>query len=61
MISAVRKHYDGVLIVGGGITDSETASNIARAGADIIVIGTLIEKQKNWQDEFQRMVTKIQK
>ena len=61
MIAAVRKHYDGVLIVGGGITDSETASNIARAGADIIVIGTLIEKQKNWQDEFQRMVTKIQK
>src|SRR6266498_230202 len=61
MIAAVRKHYDGVLIVGGGITDSETASNIAKAGADIIVIGTLIEKQKNWQDEFQRIVTKIQK
>jgi phosphoglycerol geranylgeranyltransferase len=61
MIAAVRKYYDGVLIVGGGITDSETASTIAKAGADIIVIGTLIEKQKNWQDEFQRIVNEIQK
>lgn len=61
MIAAVRKYYDGVLIVGGGITDSETANILAKAGADIIVIGTLIEKQKNWQNEFRRIVNKIQK
>jgi phosphoglycerol geranylgeranyltransferase len=61
MISAVRKHFDGVLIVGGGITDSETASLIANAGADILVIGTLIEKGTNWQDEFRKIVNKLQK
>jgi len=61
MVSAVRKHFDNVLIVGGGITDSDTAAAIAGAGADIIVIGTLIEKHKNWQDEFHKIVTRIQR
>jgi phosphoglycerol geranylgeranyltransferase len=61
MIAAVRKHFDGVLIVGGGITDPEVASLIATAGADILVIGTLIERSINWQDEFNKIIKKIQK
>jgi phosphoglycerol geranylgeranyltransferase len=61
MIAAVRKHFDGILIVGGGITDPEIASLIATAGADILVIGTLIERSINWQDEFNRIINKIQK
>jgi len=61
MIAAVRKHFDGVLIVGGGITDPEVASLIASAGADILVIGTLIERSINWQDEFNKIIKKIQK
>src|SRR5919202_1078220 len=44
MVSAVRKHYTGILIVGGGIRTPETAKEIANAGADAIVIGTMIEK-----------------
>ena len=44
MVSVVRKTYDGFLIVGGGIREAETARNIARAGADGIVIGTLLEE-----------------
>jgi phosphoglycerol geranylgeranyltransferase len=61
MIAAVRKHYDGVLIVGGGITDPDVASQITNAGADILVIGTLIERSVNWKDEFNKIIKKIQK
>jgi phosphoglycerol geranylgeranyltransferase len=49
MVAAVRKNYGGILIVGGGIRDAATAGEIARAGADIIVIGTMIEKETNWE------------
>jgi len=41
-IRAVRKIYDGILIVGGGITTAETARKAAKAGADILVIGNLL-------------------
>jgi phosphoglycerol geranylgeranyltransferase len=44
MVSAVRVNFEGLLIVGGGIKDRETAVSIAEAGADVIVIGTLFEK-----------------
>ncbi|MBI3860141.1 MAG: geranylgeranylglyceryl/heptaprenylglyceryl phosphate synthase [Thaumarchaeota archaeon] len=43
-IALVRKFYDGLLIVGGGITTSTVAERAAGAGADIIVIGNLLEK-----------------
>lgn len=45
MVSAVRKAYDGVLIVGGGIKTVENAKIVAAAGADIIVIGTMLEAE----------------
>lgn len=41
-IQAVRKIYDGILIVGGGITTPEAAAKATNAGADIIVIGNLM-------------------
>jgi len=44
MVKTVRKIFKGFLIVGGGIRDPKTAKNIASAGADAIVIGTLLEK-----------------
>lgn len=43
-IRAVRKHYSGLLIVGGGISSPERAKEISRAGADVIVVGNLIRK-----------------
>jgi phosphoglycerol geranylgeranyltransferase len=43
-VSAVRKLFKGFLIVGGGIRSPKTAEQIAKAGADAIVIGTFIEK-----------------
>lgn len=44
MVSAVRQNFDGLLIVGGGIKDARTAKEIAKAGADVIVVGTMFEK-----------------
>jgi len=42
-IRAVRRIYDGLLIVGGGITTAGTARKAAKAGADILVIGNLLQ------------------
>jgi len=42
VISAVKRVYGGLLIVGGGITTAETARRTAKAGADILVIGNLL-------------------
>jgi phosphoglycerol geranylgeranyltransferase len=59
MVAAVRKHYDGTLIVGGGIKTPEMASTIAKAGADIIVVGTMIEKDGNWQQKLSSMISSM--
>lgn len=45
MITAVRKVYDGTLIVGGGIKGPKDAKEAADAGADIIVIGSMLENK----------------
>jgi phosphoglycerol geranylgeranyltransferase len=44
MVSAVRQNFNGLLIVGGGIRDVKTAREMAKAGADVLVIGTIFEK-----------------
>lgn len=54
MIRAVRKVYDGTLIVGGGITSSNSAVKAARAGAEIVVVGSILETPK-----FQSVLTNI--
>lgn len=43
VVTAVRKHFQGLLIVGGGITTPQTATRLAEAGADLLVIGNLLE------------------
>lgn len=44
MVSQVRRSVDIPLIVGGGIRTVEDATEVARAGADIIVQGTAMEE-----------------
>ena len=55
IIKAVRKVYDGMLIVGGGITSHQIARSKIRAGADAIVIGNLLEL-RGFEREFERIV-----
>jgi phosphoglycerol geranylgeranyltransferase len=59
MVAAVRKQYEGMLIVGGGIRTPDAAGEIASAGADMIVVGTMIEKDGNWQQKFASIVKSI--
>jgi phosphoglycerol geranylgeranyltransferase len=43
VVKAVRKSFKGILVVGGGITTPEIAATLAKAGADLLVIGNLLE------------------
>jgi len=44
MIRQVKKNISVPLIVGGGIRSAEDAEEICKAGADVIVIGNVLEK-----------------
>jgi len=59
MIRKVKKLTDIILIVGGGIRDGETASKIAKAGADIIVTGTVVENSSQVEDKIKELVDGI--
>ena len=59
MVSSVRKYFDGMLIVGGGIKDSVVAKELADAGADILVIGTLLEQDPDWENKFSNIISAI--
>lgn len=45
MISKVRENISLPVIVGGGISNAEIVTEIYKAGADMIVVGSAIEKQ----------------
>jgi phosphoglycerol geranylgeranyltransferase len=55
-VKTVRKFYDGILIVGGGITSGEKARRLSAAGADIIVVGNLL--QARGHEEALREIAK---
>jgi len=57
-IQAVRKFYDGILIVGGGITSAEKARKVATSGADIIVVGNLLQSSGH-ERIFQEIIKTI--
>ncbi len=48
MIGAVRDAVEVPIIVGGGIRTPEAAIELAKAGADFIVTGTVIEDEKDF-------------
>jgi phosphoglycerol geranylgeranyltransferase len=55
-IKSVKKFYNGILLVGGGITSSETAARAANAGADILVVGNLLRRE-GYEETLQQIVT----
>ena len=60
MVATVRKVFDGFIIVGGGIKAAKIANSLIKAGADGLVIGTLLE-QTNGLKKFTEMVKSIKK
>lgn len=48
MIRAVKKEISIPLIVGGGIRTAKAAKDVARAGADVVVTGTIVEEAGNF-------------
>jgi phosphoglycerol geranylgeranyltransferase len=59
IVASVRKVFDGVLMVGGGITKPDQAKEVAHAGADILVIGTLLEKE-GFEPTLKDIISSIQ-
>jgi len=56
MVSAVRETIDCTLIVGGGIRSGKVAAELAKAGADIIVTGTLVEQGEGNMGKIKEIV-----
>jgi geranylgeranylglyceryl phosphate synthase family protein len=54
-IRMVRKFYDGILIVGGGITSAEMARKASKAGADILVVGNLLQTE-GYEEPLRQIV-----
>lgn len=60
MIQAVRKNTSIPLLVGGGIRDPRTAQEKANAGANVIITGTAIEKDKQFKTTVADIVEAIE-
>ena len=59
MIKAVKKSVDLPLIVGGGIKTAEKAFLNCKAGADMIVVGNIIEKNPSLIKEIAEAVKSV--
>jgi len=60
ILKAVRKYYQGTIIVGGGITNAKSAKLLSKSGADILVIGNLLEKD-NFEIDLKKITTTLKK
>lgn len=61
MIAGVKSLTDILLIVGGGIRTEEDASRVSRAGADIIVTGTVVEQVEDVKEKVRELVDATRK
>ena len=59
IVSAVRNEIEVLLIVGGGIRTPKTASEAVKAGADIIVTGTLVETSHKLKEEMSTLIKAV--
>jgi len=58
MVKAARESVDIPLVVGGGIVTPKQAADLAAAGADIIVTGTLVEDD-DFEVRLKRIIDKV--
>ena len=59
MITSIRKKISIPLIVGGGITSAESALQVYESGADMIVVGTALEKEPGLIRDFFELREKL--
>jgi phosphoglycerol geranylgeranyltransferase len=60
IIQTARKLFDGTLIVGGGIRSARDAKAVAEAGADVIVLSTLLEKD-GFDESLKEIVNAVRR
>ena len=60
MITAVKHSIDIPVIVGGGIRNAKIAREKAQAGADIIITGTALEKERNLKKKLTDIVQALE-
>ena len=62
MVAYSKKATDDmVIIVGGGIRNGESAYTVAKAGADIVVTGTIVEETLDVEAKIKEIVSGIKK
>ncbi|MFW5953549.1 MAG: geranylgeranylglyceryl/heptaprenylglyceryl phosphate synthase [Candidatus Natronoplasma sp.] len=59
MVRACNENIDIPLIVGGGIREPEQAESIAKAGADVIVTGTVLEESSNIDLKLKKLIKAV--
>jgi phosphoglycerol geranylgeranyltransferase len=61
MVAAVKKAVgeETIVIVGGGIRDGKTARERVKAGADMIVTGTIVEQVEDVKGKIEELVSAI--
>jgi phosphoglycerol geranylgeranyltransferase len=59
-IHLVKSHTNVPIIVGGGIRTSKSALEAKKAGANIIVTGTLVEEKNEIHNNISEIVKAIQ-
>lgn len=60
MITSVKENTSIPLIIGGGIRTIDAAKEKAQAGADIIITGTTLEKEKNLKKTLTAIINAIE-
>ena len=59
MVERVKGAIDATLIVGGGIRSPEIAAERVKAGADVIVTGTLVEEAADRVKRIKELVEAV--
>lgn len=59
LIAAVRREVSMLLCVGGGIRTPAQAAAIARAGADLVVTGTLVEQESDKKKALSTLIAAL--
>jgi heptaprenylglyceryl phosphate synthase len=61
LVSQFAHERNALLVTGGGIQTKEEVANLAEAGADIIVVSSVLEKSLNPKDLMLQFLDAVQK